>query len=71
MGIKVKAAKYLIDENKDDLKAITDAMAQSGFLQNNNKTDNYNNNEVRFCKYCGRNIDADSVFCKYCGKQQL
>ncbi len=23
-----------------------------------------------FCKYCGKDIDADSIFCKHCGKTQ-
>ena len=22
---------------------------------------------IRFCKFCGRNIDSDSIFCPYCG----
>lgn len=22
-----------------------------------------------FCKYCGKEINNDSVFCRYCGKQ--
>ncbi|MBQ0036369.1 MAG: SPFH domain-containing protein [Firmicutes bacterium] len=26
--------------------------------------------EVRYCKYCGKQITADSRFCPYCGKEQ-
>lgn len=26
------------------------------------------NDNVRFCRYCGHQIEADSKFCKYCGK---
>lgn len=25
--------------------------------------------EIRFCKYCGKRIDSDSIFCPYCGKR--
>lgn len=25
---------------------------------------------TKFCKYCGKEIDADSKFCQYCGKEQ-
>ena len=24
-----------------------------------------------FCKFCGKNIDDDSVFCSYCGKKLI
>ena len=27
-------------------------------------------NEVKYCKYCGKPIDKDSKFCKECGKEQ-
>jgi len=25
--------------------------------------------EIRFCKYCGRKIDEDSIFCRFCGRK--
>lgn len=25
-------------------------------------------NDIRFCKHCGKRIETDSIFCKYCGK---
>ena len=25
--------------------------------------------EMRFCKYCGKQIEADSTYCKYCGRK--
>ena len=29
-----------------------------------------NKKNTKFCKYCGKEIDADSRFCQYCGKEQ-
>ncbi len=31
--------------------------------------ENTNNSNKIFCKYCGKQIDADSVFCQCCGKK--
>jgi len=25
--------------------------------------------EIKFCKYCGERIDADSIFCRFCGRK--
>lgn len=27
-----------------------------------------NDNNMKFCRYCGKQIDMDSAFCKFCGK---
>lgn len=36
----------------------------------NNKQENeILDNNLMFCKYCGKRIEADSLFCKYCGKK--
>ena len=26
--------------------------------------------EFKFCKYCGKQIDSDSIYCSFCGKEQ-
>ena len=26
------------------------------------------NNNIRYCRYCGKQIDVDSTFCTHCGK---
>ena len=72
MSKQIKASKYMMDESKDDLKSISDNMAyatkdglktaagaiKEGLTQN------------AFCKYCGTEIDIDSIFCKKCGRKQ-
>lgn len=77
MRKSIKMSKEIIDENKDDLKYISEKNAQinskgteitaraikKGFI------DDKGANTV-FCKHCGKEIEADSKYCKYCGREQ-
>ena len=71
--VSIAMATHIQEENKDKLKTMTstradiasDAVkttaraAKEGFV-----------GEKMFCKYCGSEIDNDSIFCKACGKKQ-
>ena len=69
---RAKAARYIQEENKEDLSAIASNQAEimsdaisttaSAFADGLKKT--------MFCKHCGAKIDADSKFCSVCGKEQ-
>ena len=72
--LSTKSTKYIINQNKEDLTDITntstdivkDAITETtkavkkGLVQK----------ESKFCKYCGHQIDSDSIFCNKCGKEQ-
>ena len=36
--------------------------------QQRNGTVQTDSNEIKFCPYCGKDIEPDHKFCKYCGK---
>ena len=68
-----KATKYMMDEMKDDIKSIADDMADATKDSITVKTRAVRKGlleDSKFCKYCGENIDADSVYCNKCGKKQ-
>ena len=69
--IKAKSARYIQEENKEDLTAIANNAAEimsdavsktSGAIANGVQ-------KTMFCKHCGAKIDADSTFCSQCGKE--
>lgn len=70
--MQVETAKYLQQSNKGDLKdiATTSADIASDSIATVVKTVKNATEDTKFCKYCGEQIDLDSVFCKSCGKQQ-
>lgn len=73
MSGQIKAAKYMMDESKEDLKSVSDNISyatkdgikttaraiKEGFTEDN-----------IYCKHCGSEIDSNSKFCKKCGKEQ-
>lgn len=68
---KAKSARYIQEENKEDLKAIANNAAEimsdavsktAGAIANGVQ-------KTMFCKHCGAKIDADSTFCSQCGKE--
>lgn len=68
---KAKSARYIQEENKEDLTAIANNAAEimsdavsktSGAITNGIQ-------KTMFCKHCGAKIDADSTFCSQCGKE--
>ena len=76
MSRQVKAAKYMMEDSKEDLKEISDDMAYASkdsittatrAIKKGLKDEK---NSSLYCKNCGSEIDADSRFCKKCGKEQ-
>ena len=67
-----KTARYIQQENKDDLSAIasTSAEIMSDALTKTASALSEGARKTMFCKHCGAKIDADSRFCSVCGKEQ-
>lgn len=67
-----KTAKYIQQENKNDLKdmAITSAEIASEAVTKTAKAVKEGIKDSKFCKQCGAEIDSDSIYCSKCGKKQ-
>ena len=74
MSKQVKAAKYMVDESKEDLKDISDGMAYATHdgIKSAARAikEGFKETDTIYCKHCGASIDADSKFCNKCGKEQ-
>ena len=70
--MSLKSKKYIQQENKEDLKDIanTSAKISSEAITTITKAVKEGAKDKKFCKYCGAEIDGDSVFCSKCGKEQ-
>ena len=69
----IKSAKYIQNENKDDLKDMASTTADIASDAITKTTKAFKNGlfeDTMYCKYCGALIDADSRFCNKCGKEQ-
>lgn len=68
----VKSAKYLQQQNQEDLKDIasTSADIKSEAVTKTVKAVKKGFKDTMFCKKCGTEIDKDSTFCKECGEKQ-
>ena len=68
----MKSAKYIQQENKEDMADMAtaqaemykDALAMTAQVVKEGVAD------MKYCKHCGAKIDADSRFCKECGGAQ-
>ena len=72
---QIKAQKYVVTQTKEDLKDVAEIHgeiiepvsekaargAKKGFAQEEEK---------KFCKMCGLEIDKDAKFCEHCGAKQ-
>ncbi len=67
-----KSAKYLQEQNKEDLQdiATTQAEIQKEAVEMTASAVKEGLSDTKFCKHCGTKIDADSRFCKECGGEQ-
>ena len=67
-----KSAKYIQQENQEDLTDIVNTTADiaSGAIIKTVKAVKKGIKDTKFCKHCGSEIDADSTFCKECGGEQ-
>lgn len=70
--MSVKTARYIQEENKEDLSAMasTSAEISSDAITTVAKSVKNGVKDIVYCKHCGAEIDADSKFCKKCGKEQ-
>lgn len=68
----VKSAKYLQQQNQEDLKDIasTSADIKSEAVTKTVKAVKKGFKDTKYCKKCGTEIDRDSTFCKECGEKQ-
>ncbi len=69
MSRQIKAAKYMMDESKDDIRNISTNMADAT-KDGVEITTRAIKDERVYCKHCGSLIDKDSKFCKNCGGEQ-
>lgn len=73
--VSIKSRKKVIEENEDNLKDIADANARinKGAVKETAKAfkEGFTSNNKTYCKYCGAEIDADSVYCNKCGKKLI
>ena len=67
----IKSAKYIQQENREDLKDLTKTSAEiaSDAIKTTTKAIKEGLKDSMYCKHCGAEIDADSKFCKSCGKE--
>ena len=70
--MKARNSKYIQQEIKGDLTDIvnTNAEINSGAITTTTQAVKKGLSDNKFCKYCGAEIDADSIFCNKCGKEQ-
>ena len=73
MSKGIKAAKYMVDESKDDINSISTDMAEatSNGVEITARAikKGLTEDESIFCKHCGAKIDKDSKFCSKCGNE--
>ena len=68
-----KSARYIQQQNKDDLKDIVDTtadIASDGITKTTKAIKKGLSANKIYCKHCGAQIDADSKFCNQCGEKQ-
>ena len=68
--LSIKSAKYIQQENKEELQQIMKTSAEIGAeaMTTTAQAVSAGLRKTVYCKHCGNEIDADSQFCKYCGK---
>ena len=71
-GLSTKTAKYVQEQNKDDLTDMADTRADiiSDAVKKVAGSVNDGMRKSKYCKYCGAEIDEDSLYCSRCGKKQ-
>ena len=70
--LSTKSAKYIQQQNKEDLKdiATTGAEIVKEAVTVTTEAAREGLSESMYCKHCGEKIDRDSRFCKECGGEQ-
>lgn len=67
--MRAKGARYIQEQNKEDLSAIATTAAEI-ISEGAATIADAVREEKKFCKHCGASIDRDSKFCSECGKEQ-
>lgn len=74
MGKQIQATKYMIDDQKENIRDISSNLADASKEGIKTTTraikEGLTEDETIYCKHCGASIDSDSTFCKKCGKEQ-
>ncbi len=70
--LRTKSAKYIQEENKQDLTELASNTAEisSDAITKTTRAIKKGVKDTMFCKHCGAEIDTDSTFCKSCGGEQ-
>ena len=70
--LKAGSARYIQEQNKEDLAAIATANAEiiSDAVAATASAARDGMLNTMFCKYCGKEISSDSKYCSFCGKEQ-
>ena len=70
--LRTKSAKYIQEENKQDLTELASNTAEisSDAITKTTRAIKSGLKNTKFCKHCGAEIDADSKFCNSCGGEQ-
>lgn len=77
--LHIKNAKYIQENNKEDLTDIANTGADivggavtktTKAIKNGLTINEADDNAKTYCKHCGSKIDADSKFCNKCGGEQ-
>ena len=70
---QIRAARYMMDESKDDIENISTNMADASKTGIEITTraikKGFTEDDKIYCKHCGSMIDGDSAFWKSCGKK--
>lgn len=70
--LSTKTAKYVQEDVKEDLTDIAETGSEivGGAVKNITRAVKDGLKQTKFCKYCGAEIDEDSVYCNKCGREQ-
>ncbi|MBO4937306.1 MAG: hypothetical protein J6C90_03180 [Clostridia bacterium] len=70
--LNTKTARYIQEQTKEDLTAITSNTAEisSEAITNMTKSIKRGLDDKKRCQYCGGEIDADARSCNLCGGKQ-
>ena len=70
--IAIAEQRYVQEQTKEDLTIIADNFADvsSGAIKKTAKSVKEGLKDTKYCKYCGEEIDVDSIYCNKCGTKQ-
>ena len=68
--LSIKSAKFIQQQNKEELQHLVNTSAEisAEAVTATAQAISEGLRKTIYCKYCGKEVDADSQFCKHCGK---